>query len=92
MEESVNRAIEAHYGTLGLTAEAAEAIRDRAGPDALEKVREISSFANTPEHWIYAESHDRAYRDVQRLLRERFPFLSADALQRVATSAAYGWK
>ena len=92
LHEAINRAVETHYGTLGWTEQAREAARAEVGDEAVARIGEMSSFANDPEHWVHAPSHMGAYNDVQRLLRERYPFLSPDAVQRIATSAAYGWK
>lgn len=86
----ISKAIEDHYA-LWWTAEMEQAILADVGTEGLAQVKEISSFANAPEHWVY-EPHDRAYSNVQSLLHEKYPFLSAAAVQRIATSAAYGWK
>jgi hypothetical protein len=90
--ETVNQAIVDHYAVTGLTDATKEAIRRDAGEDGLALIHEMSSFANQPEIWVHAESHTQAYNDVQRLLQDTYPFLRADAVLRIATSAAYGWK
>lgn len=88
----INAAVEAHYGVLGLDAPTREVIMRDAGEDGLALIREVSSFANEPGHWVYAESHIEAYNEVQRLLGQKYPSLSPGAVMRIATSAAYGWK
>jgi hypothetical protein len=90
--EALNQAIVDHYAVTGLTDATKEALRRDAGEEGLALIREISSFANQPELWVYAESHSNAYSDVQRLLQEKYPFLWPDAVLRIATEAAYGWK
>jgi hypothetical protein len=92
IHEKINRAIVDHYGLTGWSEATTEAIRRDAGEEGLALIREISSLANQPEQWIHAASHMGAYEEVQRLLREKYPFLWSDAVVRVATAAAYGWK
>jgi hypothetical protein len=90
-DEQINKAIEDHCG-LWWTDEITLAILADVGPEGLAKVKEIDAVANNADLWINASSTSSAYSDVERLLKETFPFLSPRAILRVANAAAYGWK
>jgi hypothetical protein len=90
-EEKISRAIERLFG-LWWTEEMKEAIRREVGAEGLAEIEEMSAFANQPDLWIHAPSTERAYDEVQILLREKYPSLSDAAVTRLATAAAYGWK
>lgn len=90
LHDRVSRAIELHLG-LWFTPEIETAITAEGGGELLVMVREICSFAESPEFWMHGE-HMANYHAVQARIREAYPFLSDAAVTRVATSAAYGWK
>ena len=88
---AINKAIEDHY-PLSWSEQTSGAILQDAGAECLARIEEIRSFSNTPDHWIYASSHDRAYEAIQVLLREKYPFLTDKSVTWVATCAAWGWR
>jgi len=89
-QAAINAAIERHLG-LWWTPEKEAAVAADVGSAGLALVKEIAAWAEAPEFWQYADQ-DGAYRDTQARLRERYPFLSPAAVQRLANRAAYGWK
>jgi hypothetical protein len=91
LERRVSAAI-AHRLGLMWNEETEAAIRADVGEDGLALVKEIDAFANRPEFWQSAPSTDRAHDRVQRDLKNKYPFLSAPAVQRLATRAAWGWR
>ena len=88
--EKINKAIEDHFG-LWWTDESKQAILEAVGAAGLAQIEEISSVASAAEVWLYSPTA-QAYDNAQRLLREKYPFLSDTAILQVANSAAYGWK
>jgi hypothetical protein len=91
LQGRVSRALEKHLG-LNLDAASWEVIRAEVGEDGLALAKEIDCYANRAEFWQNARSADRAYEQVQRDLANRYPYLSAGAIQRLSTRAAWSWR
>lgn len=87
----VSASLEKHLG-LSFDAASWEAIRAEVGEAGLALAKEIDGYANRAEFWQNARAHDRAYEQVQRDLADRYPYLSAGAIQRLSTRAAWGWR
>ena len=88
--DAINKAIKDHY-PYTWSDETSDAILRDVGAEGLALIKEIRQFSNNQEHWIYGD-HTKAYEDMERLLAEEYPFLSAESVSRVATSAAWGWR
>jgi hypothetical protein len=91
LQGRVSGAIERHLGLMW-DEKRREAVREEVGEEGLALVQEIDAFANRAEFWTRVSSTDRGYAEMQRLLRERYGFLSEGAVRRVATRAAWGWR
>jgi hypothetical protein len=89
-ERRLSAAIAQHRGALWNTDTEAK-IRAMVGPEGLARIREIDDYANRPERWITGVHHEN-YAAVKVELAARWPFLSPEAIERVATRAAIGWR
>lgn len=89
-DRRLSAAIAQHLGTLW-DADTEAKIRSLVGPEGLARIREIDAYANRPERWITG-IHNENYAAVKVELAARWPFLSPQAIERLATRAAIGWR
>jgi hypothetical protein len=90
LDHRVSEAIAKHVGLMWGQQDD-EAIRAEVGEEGLKRAREIDAFANRAELWTQGDG-DQNYRQVQKELAGKYPFLSKDAIQRLSTRAAWGWR
>jgi hypothetical protein len=86
----IDQAIKNHL-KLWWTDESKQAIKLKYGEWVLKQVISISKFAENKEYWLSA-SLTEGYSLTVDKVKNRYPFLSDEAVKKVANMAAYSWK
>lgn len=90
-DAAANAAIVEHLG-LWWSPEREQALVASLGPEGAATIQTMYRFALDQTDLWMREPTEVAYLEVRRRLSREFPFLSPEAVQRLANMAAYAWK
>ncbi|EHQ29102.1 hypothetical protein [Mucilaginibacter paludis] len=90
-KDNINSAISNHLLLLWWTDEIRTTVEAEHGQDTLSEINEICSFASEGLEWA-TDDDILAHEKTRVRLKTRYPFLSKDAILKIANMSAYFWK